>query len=94
MGHIINQEGISFYPAKLEAVMRWEILKNASEILSFWGLTGYYRRFIQEFSKIVVPLTCLTKKNVTFQWGIDKQLAFETLRLRLFEAPILVLSEG
>ena len=81
-------------PAKVEAVMRWELPKNASEIRSFLGLVGYYHRFIQDFSNIVVPLNCLTKKNMTFQWGTDQQLTFEILRRRLCEAPILVLPEG
>ena len=74
--------------------MRWEVPKNASKIRSFLGLAGYYRRFIHDFSKIVVPLTRLTKKNVTFRWSTDEQLAFETLRRRLCEDPILVLPEG
>ena len=94
MGHVINQEGISVDPAKVEAVMRWEVPRNASEIRSFLGLAGYYRRFIQDFSKTAVPLTRLTKKNVAFRWGEDQQRAFETLRQRLCEAPILVLPEG
>ena len=80
MGHIINQEGITVDPAKVEAVMRWEVPKNAYDIRSFIGLAGYYRRFIQDFSKIIVPLTHVSKKNVTLRWGPDQQLAFETLR--------------
>ena len=58
------------------------------------GLAGYCRRFIQDFSTTAVPLTRLTKKNVAFQWGEDQQRAFETLRQRLCEAPILLLPEG
>ena len=81
-------------PTKVEAVIRWEVPRNASEIHSFLGLVSYYRRFIQDFSKIAAPLTLLTKKNVTFLWGADQQMAFETLRRRLCEALILVLPEG
>ena len=81
-------------PAKIETLMHWEVLKNASEIRSFLGLEGYYRRFIQDFSKISVPLTHLIKKNVSFRGGPDQQLAFETLRQRLCEAPILGLPKG
>ena len=94
MGNIINQEGISVDPAMVEAVMWWEVPKNVSEIHSFLVLGAYYRRFIQDFFKIVVPLIRLTKKNVTFPWGPDQQLAFETLRQRLCEVPILVLPKG
>ncbi|XP_023759636.2 uncharacterized protein LOC111908045 isoform X1 [Lactuca sativa] len=94
LGHLVNQNGISVDPAKVEAVMRWEVPKSPSEIRSFLGLAGYYRRFIQDFSKIVVPLTRLTRKAVVFRWGPEQQAAFETLRQRLCEAPILALPEG
>ena len=69
LGHLVNQNGISIDPAKVEAVMRWEVPKSPSEIRSFLGLAGYYRRFIQDFSKIVVPLTRLTTKVMVFCWG-------------------------
>ena len=67
LGHLINQNGISVDPAKVEAVMRWEVPKSPSEIRSFLGLAGYYRRFIQDFSKIAIPLTRLTRKAVVFR---------------------------
>ena len=57
-------------------------------------MAGYYRRFIRDFSKIAVPLTRLTRKAVVFRWGPEQQVAFETLRQRLCEAPILVMPEG
>ena len=81
-------------PAKVEAVMQWETPKSPSDIRSFLGLAGYYRRFIRDFSKIVVPLTRLTRKGVDFRWGPEQQRAFETLRQRLCEAPVLTLPEG
>ncbi|CAH1418427.1 unnamed protein product [Lactuca virosa] len=59
-----------------------------------FGLAGYYRRFIQDFSKIAVPLTRLTRKGVDFWWGPEQQRVFETLRQRLCEAPVLTLPEG
>ena len=74
--------------------MRWEVLRSPSEIRSFLGLVHYYRRFIHEFSKRVVPLTRLTRKVVVFRWGPEQQAVFETLRQRLCEAPILALLEG
>ena len=57
-------------------------------------MAGYYRRFIHDFSKIAVPLTHLTRKGVDFRWGPEQQMAFETLRQRLCEAPVLTLLEG
>ena len=75
-------------------VKQWEVPKTPSEIRSFLGLAGYYRRFIENFSKIALPLTRLTKKTVKFVWGPDQQVAFEDLRTRLCNAPVLTLPEG
>lgn len=94
LGHLVNREGIKVDPAKVEAVMKWETPKSPTEIRSFLGLAGYYRRFIQDFSKIAVPLTKLTRKSVSFVWGEEQKLAFETLRKKLCEAPVLTLPEG
>ncbi|KAI3679919.1 hypothetical protein L2E82_50899 [Cichorium intybus] len=79
---------------QVEAVMRWEVPRTPSKIRSFLGLAGYYRRFIQDFSKVAAPLTRLTKKNAAFRWGEEQQQAFETLRQKLCEAPVLTLPEG
>ncbi|KAI3691540.1 hypothetical protein L2E82_49905 [Cichorium intybus] len=73
LGHNVNEQGIMVDPAKVEAVMRWEVSKTPSEIRSLLGLAGYYRRFIQDFSKVTVPLTRLTKKNAAFRWGEEQQ---------------------
>ncbi|KAJ9556412.1 hypothetical protein OSB04_011026 [Centaurea solstitialis] len=81
-------------PAKVEAVMKWETPKSPTKIRSFLGLAGYYHRFIQDFSKVAVPLTKLTRKNVSFIWGELQQSAFETLRQKLCEALVLMLPEG
>ncbi|KAJ9547769.1 LOW QUALITY PROTEIN: hypothetical protein OSB04_020312 [Centaurea solstitialis] len=94
LGHLVNQEGINVDPAKVEALMKWEVSKTPAEIRSFLGLAEYYRRFIQYFLKIVVPLTRLTRKNVNFVWGEEQQEAFEVLRKRLCEVPVLTLTEG
>ena len=67
---------------------------GGAEIRSFLGFAGYYRRFIKDFSKIAVPLTKLTRKGVAFSWGPEQQTSFETLRQKLYEAPVLALLEG
>ncbi|GKD60849.1 hypothetical protein Tco_1298358, partial [Tanacetum coccineum] len=87
--HVINFEGLKVDPAKIEVVMNWQAPKNVGEIRSFLGLAGYYRRF----PKIASSLTKLTKKNALFEWG-EEQEAFVTLRRKLCETPILVLSDG
>ena len=80
LGHLVNQDGILVDPAKIEAVMQWEVPKSPSDIRSFLGLAGSYHRFIQDFSMITVPLTRLTRKGMDFRWGPEQQRAFETLR--------------
>ncbi|KAK1427944.1 hypothetical protein QVD17_16705 [Tagetes erecta] len=94
LGHVVGKEGIKVDPAKIEAVKQWEAPKTPTEIRQFLGLAGYYRRFIENFSKIAQPLTTLTQKNVKFVWGPKQQEAFETLKHRLCTAPILSLPDG
>ncbi|KAI3700659.1 hypothetical protein L2E82_45296 [Cichorium intybus] len=89
-----HEKRIMVDPAKVSAVMQWEVPKTPTEVRSFLGLAGYYRRFIQNFSKIALPLTRLTKKATAFSWGDAQQAAFEELRRRLCEAPVLTLPEG
>ena len=68
LGHVISAEGIFVDPRKVEAVLKWERPTNVTEIRSFLGLAGYYRRFIEGFSTIASPLTKLTRKEVRFVW--------------------------
>jgi len=63
LGHIITDGGITVDPSKVQDVLNWNPLENVSEIRSFIGLAGYYRRFIEGFSKIVKPLTSLLEKG-------------------------------
>ena len=66
LGHIVSKEGVSVDPAKISAVKDWPIPKNVTEIRSFLGLAGYYRRFVQDFSKIARPMTNLMKKTTKY----------------------------
>ncbi|GKE20065.1 putative reverse transcriptase domain-containing protein, partial [Tanacetum coccineum] len=94
LGHIIDSQGIHVDPAKIEAVKNWAPPTTPTEIRQFLGLAGYYRRFIEGFSKIAKPLTKLTQKNKKYIWGEDQELAFQLLKQKLYEAPILALPEG
>ncbi|KAJ9544880.1 LOW QUALITY PROTEIN: hypothetical protein OSB04_024587 [Centaurea solstitialis] len=86
--------GIHIDPAKVEAIKKWEALKTPIEIRQFLGLAGYYRRFIANFSKIAQPLTTLTHKDKKFIWGEKQEEAFQLLKHKLCNAPILALPEG
>ena len=68
LGHIVSNEGVSVDPQKIEAVSNWPRPKNPTEVRSFLGLAGYYRRFVQNFSKIATPLMNLTKKASSYEW--------------------------
>ena len=94
LGHIISASGISVDPAKIEAVVQWEQPKTPTEVRSFLGLAGYYRRFIQDFSSIAAPLTRLTRKEERFIWTDECERSFRMLKERLTSAPILSLPEG
>ena len=67
LGHVISKDGILVDPKKVEAIVNWERPKDVKEIRSFLGLAGYYRRFIEGFSKISLPMTRLTRKGTTFE---------------------------
>ncbi|GJR62948.1 putative reverse transcriptase domain-containing protein [Tanacetum coccineum] len=94
LGHVVNQSGIHMDPGKIEAVKNWKAPTTSSEIRSFLGLAGYYRRFIANFSKIAKPLTSLTQKNQKYVWGVEQEEAFQTLKNNLCDAPILSLPDG
>ncbi|KAJ0814205.1 putative nucleotidyltransferase, Ribonuclease H [Helianthus annuus] len=94
LGHIVDEQGIHVDPSKISAIKDWDTPTTPTEVRSFLGLAGYYRRFIENFSKIAVPLTALTQKNQPFEWGSKQEEAFQTLKQKLCDAPILTLPEG
>ncbi|GJT56212.1 putative reverse transcriptase domain-containing protein [Tanacetum coccineum] len=94
LGHVIDSEGIHVDPAKIESIKDWTSPKSPTEIRQFLGLAGYYRRFIEGFSKIAKPMTKLTQKKVKFEWGDKQEAAFQLLKQKLCSAPILALPEG
>ena len=91
LGHVISAEGVLVDPKKVEAVVNWEPPTNPTEVRSFLGLAGYYRRFVQDFSIIASPLTKLLRKNTKFEWTTECQESFEKLKACLTSAPVLTL---
>uniref|UniRef100_A0A151UIE5 Retrovirus-related Pol polyprotein from transposon 17.6 n=1 Tax=Cajanus cajan TaxID=3821 RepID=A0A151UIE5_CAJCA len=93
LGHLISSGGIEVDPSKVEAVLKWEAPKSVIEIRSLLGLVGYYRRFIEGFSKLALPLTSLTRKKVVFVWDSKCENSFQALKEKLTSAPVLVLPD-
>ncbi|GJQ92709.1 hypothetical protein Tco_0003848 [Tanacetum coccineum] len=92
--HLIDSQGLHVDPAKIEAIKNWTSRTTPTEIRQFLGLTGYYQIFVKYFSKIAKSLTEFTQKNKKYIWGKNQDLAFQLLKQKLCEAPILALLEG
>ncbi|GJX54479.1 putative reverse transcriptase domain-containing protein [Tanacetum coccineum] len=76
LGHVIDSQGIHVDPAKIESIKDWASPKTPTEIRQFLGLAGYYRRFIEGFSKIAKSMTKLTQKGIKFDWARRKKMLF------------------
>ena len=85
----MSAEGIRVDPVKIEVVVNWKPPRSVTEVRSFLGLAGYYRRFVKGFSVIASPLTKLLRKGVMFEWSDKCQNSFEQLKEMLVEAPVL-----
>jgi hypothetical protein len=91
--HIISAGRVSVDPGKVKDMLNWMPPATGSEIWSFLGFVGYYRRFIKDFSKIAKPMMNLLEKNKTFEWTKECQASFEELEKRLTSSPVLVLPD-
>nr|GEW85119.1 putative reverse transcriptase domain-containing protein [Tanacetum cinerariifolium] len=94
LSHVIDSRGIHVDPAKIESIKDWASPKTPTDIRQFLGLAGYYRRFIEGFSKIAKSMMKLTQKGIKFYWGEKEENAFQLIKQKLFNAPILALPEG
>ncbi|KAK1651748.1 hypothetical protein QYE76_069553, partial [Lolium multiflorum] len=93
LGHVISKDGIAVNPSKVAAVLEWEAPKTVKEIRGFLGMAGYYRRFIEGFSKIAGPMTKLLRKNTPFVWSEECEKIFQTLKEKLTTTPVLAVPE-
>jgi hypothetical protein len=93
LGHIFSKDGISVDPEKIEAFREWSAPKNVTDLRSFMGIAGYYKIFIEGFSKITHPITSLQRKGVKFQWTLVCERSFQHLKQLLTSAPILRIAD-
>jgi hypothetical protein len=89
LGHRITDAGVRPDPSKVSCVQKHPVPKNITEIKQFLGLTGYYRRFIENYSHLAKPLTRLLKKDTPFEWTTECEAAFKNLIDKLTTAPVL-----
>ena len=87
LGHVLSTEGIAVDPSKVKDVLDWLPPTTVSQIQSFLGLAGYYRCFVEGFSKIAKPMTELLKKDKKFEWTEECEKSFNELKIRLTTAP-------
>ena len=91
LGHVASKDGIQVDPKKIEVIIEWLRSTTVTEVRSFQDLASYYRRFVKDFSKIAVPLTRLTQKNVKFNWTDRWEEHLQLLKDSLTSAPVLTL---
>ena len=89
LGHVFSTSEMASNHRKIVAVQEWPIPTNATEVRQFLGLASYYRRYIHQFADIAKPLNALTQKATTFEWTGECQDAFNSLKRKLTQAPIL-----
>lgn len=89
LGHVVSEHGVATDPDKIKSVQDWPVPKDQSELRSFLGLCGYYRRYIERFAATAKCLHTLTEKGRKYLWTDECQQAFETLKIKLTNAPIL-----
>jgi hypothetical protein len=90
LGYVISHNGISLDPSKVQAVLDWQTPSSVRDVQCFLGFANFYRKFIKDYSKIVMPLLELTKKNNTFTWNVSAARSFDNLKKAFTSAPILV----
>ncbi|WVZ75945.1 hypothetical protein U9M48_023957 [Paspalum notatum var. saurae] len=93
LGHVVSKGGIAVDPSKVSTVTNWKVPEIPKEVRGFLGLAGYYRRFIENFSRIVKLMTSLLEKDAKFRWTNAQQAAFDELKKRLTTAPVLTLPD-
>lgn len=89
LGYVLGNGGISTDPEKVTAIMNWPVPKNLKQVRGFLGLAGWYRRFIENFSTTVAPITDILSTKKKFSWTTEAQHAFDRIKILLTTAPVL-----
>jgi hypothetical protein len=87
LGHLVGKAGVRVDPKKIEAIKDWPHPKTLKSLRGFLGLTGYYRKFVKNYGKIVTPFTALLKNN-SFTWTPTVAQGFQTLKMAMCTTPV------
>jgi hypothetical protein len=90
LGHVVSKDGTKLDPSKIGAVLHFPQPRTVTNVKSFLGLTGYYRKYVRGYARLAAPLFELTGKDINFVWNMGCQQAFQALKTALIEAPILI----
>jgi hypothetical protein len=93
LGYVVTPQGIEVDSSKITAIQEWPTPMSVTQIRSFHGLAGFYRKFVRDFSSIAAPLHELTKRDLPFAWSDSQEVAFCTLKDKLTHAPLLKLPD-
>ncbi|GJP49623.1 hypothetical protein CLOM_g8809 [Closterium sp. NIES-68] len=93
LGHLVGNNRLKVDPKKMVAVQNWPVPQDVGQIRSFLGLANYFRRFLENYSTVVAPLTALTRKGSAWEWTRQCQEAFDKVKTKLTNAPVLVLPD-
>ena len=93
LGHVISKDGVAMDPKKVKSILEWPRPKSVTDVRSFLGMVGYYRKFLKHFAEISAPLVELTKKGVPWSWDATQQYAFDALKEMLTDAPTLLIPD-
>ena len=93
LGHIVSHNKIRMDPAKVKAIVEWPQLKTVHDVRNFLGLCSYYRCFVRYFAHIASPLHDLTKKKIKFVWDTQQRNAFQLLKDRVSQQPVLIVPD-
>ena len=93
LGYVVTKGGFAISPSKVEAIQSWPVHKSRTQLRGFLGLSNYCRKFVPDFSEIVLPLTSLTSDKVPFSWSQDAENAFHTIKEMFISTPVLLMPD-
>ena len=93
LGHVVSENGVEVDAKKVEAIQSWPVLQDMHDLRAFLGLANYYRRFVENYSKLTLPLTRMLKKGAQIDMGEEEMTAFLQVKAALTSSPVLAVAD-